>query len=229
MSGQLWQVTVRVALALSIAANIYLLRVVLHRGEVEPGAGRYSLQAGDKVPPIEGKDVDGELVKVRYGMDGRSTVIYVVTPTCVWCERNAPNFTTIVRQAHQSYHFVVVALHRERLEDLASSIPDGVQLIADLSEQSKKRYFLGGTPQTVVVSSGGVVLRNWLGAYSGDLENEVAKYFSVDLPGLTADPAPRDRVCLDELGRAYSRGFVAAIKGAQRECGPDGEWTAPSR
>lgn len=55
----------------------------------------------------------------------------------------------------------------------------------DLTELSKLTYKLGATPQTIVVSPEGKVIKNWMGAYSGDKAREVEEYFNVRLPGLT--------------------------------------------
>ena len=43
---------------------------------------------------------------------------------------------------------------------------------------------LGGTPQTIVISPEGLVLKNWPGAYREQTQREVEDYFQVRLPGL---------------------------------------------
>lgn len=224
-----WRVWLSMALVASIAANVYLFRIAQQRGEGETRGNRYTLREGDRVPPVEGNSREGGSVRVEYGTDARPTVLYVVTATCAWCSRNAENFASIVRQKQQSHRFVVVALHREKLDQLASTMPEGVDLLAEVSEQTKQQYYLGGTPQTIVVSSRGVIVKSWLGAYNDRIGREVADYFDVRLPGLTDNAPATDGGCLDESGRSYSRGFVTTIKGVQRECGADGEWTAASR
>jgi hypothetical protein len=45
-------------------------------------------------------------------------------------------------------------------------------------------YKLGGTPQTLVVSEDGKVMKNWKGAYMSNIQKEVEDYFHIDLPGI---------------------------------------------
>lgn len=59
----------------------------------------------------------------------------------------------------------------------------------DLSPHSTSSYKLGGTPQTLVISSEGRILKSWFGAYSGPVAQEVEEYFSIRLPGIIQDQA----------------------------------------
>jgi peroxiredoxin len=45
---------------------------------------------------------------------------------------------------------------------------------------------LGGTPQTIIVSPDGRVLKVWKGAYADNLRPEVEAYFGIQLPGLVS-------------------------------------------
>ena len=138
-----WRVWLSMALVASIAANVYLFRIAQQRGEGETRGNRYTLREGDRVPPVEGNSREGGSVRVEYGTDARPTVLYVVTATCAWCSRNAENFASIVRQKQQSHRFVVVALHREKLDQLASTMPEGVDFLAEVSEQTKQQVLPG--------------------------------------------------------------------------------------
>ena len=59
---------------------------------------------------------------------------------------------------------------------------------SDLSKETITAYKLGGTPQPLVVSPEGKVLKNWKGAYTGGQESEVESFFQVKLPGLRPQP-----------------------------------------
>jgi hypothetical protein len=66
---------------------------------------------------------------------------------------------------------------------------------------------MGGTAQTLVMSPTGELLRNWFGAYTGNIQKELEEYFSVQLPG-TSEAAPEDqqpasdcRTCEKQSGR----------------------------
>jgi hypothetical protein len=45
---------------------------------------------------------------------------------------------------------------------------------------------LESTPQTIIISPDGRVMKNWVGAYGESLRPEVEAYFGIKLPGLTA-------------------------------------------
>jgi hypothetical protein len=45
---------------------------------------------------------------------------------------------------------------------------------------------LGSTPQTIVISPEGRVLKNWTGSYGEQVQAELEEYFQIRLPGLTA-------------------------------------------
>ena len=93
------------------------------------------------------------------------------------------------------------------------------------TRESVDRLHLGATPQTLVVSADGTVLRNWLGAFTDEIGTEVESLFDVDLPGLTTDLVVKSRsLCVDKQGRRFSPGFVQ--KSQARECGADGTWLA---
>jgi len=62
-----------------------------------------------------------------------------------------------------------------------------MQVYTDLSDDTKKAYKMGGTPQTIVVSSDGQVLQNWNGAYTGEQQKQVEEFFGITLPGLKAE------------------------------------------
>lgn len=65
----------------------------------------------------------------------------------------------------------------------------GVDAVWDLPQAVRDRF--GGTPQTYVVSSTGVVEKTWSGAYNADTQAEVESFFSIQLPGLLAPAKPQ--------------------------------------
>jgi hypothetical protein len=51
------------------------------------------------------------------------------------------------------------------------------------TEQTRAVFKLGGTPRTLLVSSRGILLANWLGAYVS-AQSEIEHQLGVKLPGL---------------------------------------------
>ena len=66
----------------------------------------------------------------------------------------------------------------ENLREHPLGFPVYTKLAADVTWN----YKLGGTPQTILVSPQGKVLRNWSGAFAGRQRDELQRYFPVRLP-----------------------------------------------
>lgn len=229
LNRHLWIYALAFLVVASLGVNAYLFHLVLYPAKTAPRDRAYSLKVGDVVPPIEGKSLDGAPLRVDYGKgDGRPTVVYVLSPGCSWCRRNARNIETVIKRDSGRHRFVVVSLHTEGLQELAKTLPSGIELVAEVSAESRKRYFFGPSPQTLVISDEGVVLRHWNGAYDREVAEQVATYFNVVLPGLTVDVEPTS-LCRDDAGRLYSRGFVAVMSGVRKECGENGKWIGATR
>src|SRR5437762_2392292 len=165
----------RVLLAMlvgSLAMNVYLgvsrtkmtAARVADQGQV--------LRSGTQAPAFEGQDLNGASLSLRYEADTRDTLLYVFSPTCHWCERNAQNINTIVK-ARTDLRVVGVALSGTAAELRESRVPFDV--IVRPTRATIKAYGLGATPMTILISSQGKVIKTWPGAYAGELAADVPK------------------------------------------------------
>jgi len=102
------------------------------------------------------------------------------------------NFKELVARTGTDYRFVGLSLSKEGLSEYVASHELTIPIYTGLSNETKKSYKLGGTPQTIVVSPEGKVLQDWVGAYSGDQKSQVEAFFHATLPGITATPRPTD-------------------------------------
>jgi peroxiredoxin len=175
-----------VLLVVSLGLNVYQGTAHRATAAVEPPA----LKIGEVVPPLEGRGVDGTAARLTYAGAGRSTVLYVFSPSCPWCRRNLPNIRQLVAQRGDRYRFVGVSssdaglaayvVHNGLKFPVYTAIPDAV----------RRAYKLGSVPQMLVIDTDGRVVKNWRGAFTGPNENEIEAFFSVELPGLAeAEPA----------------------------------------
>lgn len=80
-------------------------------------------------------------------------------------------------------------VYRYRLITYESSCCNTHFPVYEVSAESALAYRLGGTPQTIVVSPYGQVVKIWDGAYEGDLKRE----FEVGLPGIVQGEVSRFR------------------------------------
>lgn len=143
------------------------------------------LQVGDSVAPLKVSNLDGQQEVISYQDNEQAVVLYVFTPSCIWCTRNLDNIRALVLNKRNSYRFVGVSLVDEGVKDYVSKNNLSLPVYSALSEETKQEYKFGSTPQTLVISPNGKVLQNWEGAYTGQQQSEIERFFDVTLPGLT--------------------------------------------
>jgi len=146
---------------------------------------------GTRLPALDVQTVEGARVSLAFDSDPRPTVIYVFTPECSWCARNLENVKALMATGQQSYRFVGLSLNPD-VPGVTRYVKDaGLEFPVYLNPSRDVRlaYGLGGTPSTLVVSTEGVLLKSWLGAYTAESQREVQDYFHVRLPGLVARKA----------------------------------------
>lgn len=173
-------------LVCSVLINLFQtkkIRQLRHNLSVLKAEGQLSV--GARVPPIEGRDPDGNVVSLRYQDSEKPTILYVFSPKCVWCERNFQNVTALVSGSSGNYRYVGVSLAMDTLKDYLSTHDYGFPTYVGVSDDVMRAYKLGGTPQTIVVSREGEVLKTWSGAYTGSNKEEIESYFNTALPGIT--------------------------------------------
>ena len=143
---------------------------------------------GARPGTISGTNAAGQKTAISGG--GSGTLVYVFAPTCGWCIKNANNISAVAAAARQrGLRVYAVSLDPKGApEFLKSHGLDAELLLPD--EGTVKRFYLGGTPQTFVLSADGAVIRNWPGAYSSKTESDVEAYFDIKLPGLV-EPVKR--------------------------------------
>jgi peroxiredoxin len=175
-----------VLLTLSLGLNTFLGHRMLTGGPgLPPGPAEPPLQVGDVAPPLELKTVDGQVQSVAYSRT-RPTVLYVFSPACQFCAANFENVRHLARVKGETYDFVGLSLSDKDLGPYLKAHEYGFPVYSVLPA-TQKAYHLASVPQTLVVGPEGRVLQSWLGAYTAEAENEVERYFDVQLPGTTAD------------------------------------------
>ena len=56
-------------------------------------------------------------------------------------------------------------------------------MLRDVSDITRNSLKIGGTPQTIVLSKNGEVLKSWRGAYMSTVKDDVENFFGIRLPG----------------------------------------------
>lgn len=175
------------------------LRNVIHTLKSES-----KLREGNAVPQIEASDLNGQPVTLRYEAEGPPTILYVFTPACGWCTKNLENIKAVAKQTSGSYRLIGLSLSGDKLGEYASDQKLDFPVYTDLPESVRSAYKLTGTPETIIISPEGRVVKRWTGAYTGPLQDEVERFFNLTLPGIVDSPEADKKSC-DDCGDAESR------------------------
>jgi len=172
-------------LVCSLAINLLLARRVASlKRTIGVIKSESRLALGDTLPAIVAKDPHGRTAILDYSETQLPTVVFTFTPTCGWCTKNVMNMRALVENTGSRYRFVGLSLSSDKLIDYVKENKLQFPIYTDLPILTMREYKLGGTPQTIVVSHEGQVIRFWSGAFAEDLQREVEDYFSVKLPGI---------------------------------------------
>src|SRR5258708_39800782 len=107
------------------------------------------LAPGSQAPAFEGTTLTGGKVRLDYGKDARNTLLYVFSPTCHWCERNAANIKAIIT-ARQDLHVVGINLGPKL--DSQSAAKQPFTEVLRPTPQTASAYHLASTPATLLIS-----------------------------------------------------------------------------
>ncbi len=181
----------KVALVVSVTINVLLAHKVrsLDNAQSARVADRL-LQVGTTVPPITAKRLNGDSELISYQGMKQATVLYIFTPTCIWCARNLSNLKTLLDEEGGRYRFIGLSLANDGVAPYVANSDLNVPVYTNLSPETLSAYKLGSTPQTIVISQNGIVLQNWAGAYVGSQKSQVETFFHITLPGLTPTAEP---------------------------------------
>lgn len=171
-------------LALSAVTNILLiLKVRELRVTISALKMEQSTVLGTQLPPLTAQDMSGQSVTIRFDESERPTLLYVFTPACGWCKKNEDNIRSLAGQTSERLRLIGVSLSQDGLAEYVAQNFPSVKVIKP-DAKTITAYKLSGTPTTILVSSQGVVLRVWKGAYNDSIRQELEEYFHVKLPGL---------------------------------------------
>ena len=172
-------------LAVSLSLNVFLGWKVKKRGTTSVPS-KPSTVTGSAFPPLLVRNINNVQETIEYSTSGVPTVLYLFSPTCVWCERNQANIDAVAKMRGGDYRFLTLALNEVKLREYLDSRSTDLPVFKGLARDTMKELGLGGTPQTIVVSPEGRVIKNWSGAYGPEILSEVEVFFGVRLPGITS-------------------------------------------
>ena len=185
-SLRLWDVALVFLLIVSVVLNILLARRINQLTAVENAVMvERQLKVGTQVPVIQANDHNGQPHTIAFNQEDKPTVLYIFTPPCKWCTRNMNNIKELVARKNGEFRFIGISLSTDGLAEYVEKNGLTIPVYTTLSDETRRAYKMGGTPQTIVISPEGQVIQNWIGAYTGEQQNRVEEFFGVTLPGIT--------------------------------------------
>lgn len=171
----------------SLSLNVYLgWQVRRAQPALNIPKNTFRLSPGTKVEPIKVSGPDGKELTISYDLSDKPTVFYVLSPSCIWCERNKANIEKLAETKRNDFRFIGLSLSEPGLQGYLEGHNLNFPVYTRLTSETIAAFGLGSTPQTIVVSPDGRVLKNWTGAYIERIQSEVESYFEIQLPGLTS-------------------------------------------
>ena len=172
-------------LTCSVILNLFLARTTNSlRSALLNVKAEDSLLVGTSLPPIAAKGLDGRPATISYGPDELPAILYVFTPTCGWCTKNIQNIKALAERTKGRYRVIGLSLSSNNLQEYVTKSDFTFPVYSDLSPGVAIKYRMGGTPQTIVISNEGKLIKEWKGAYLGNTKQQIETQFGLELPGI---------------------------------------------
>jgi peroxiredoxin len=174
--------SVHFILAASLFLNVYFgLRV---RALPTSGQSSPAIAVGTRAPNLYAEDMDGTKVVIDWAETSKPWILYIFSPSCVWCQRNTKNFETVVRDRQGDYRIIGLSTTSNQLADYVARQRLSYAVYANPDMSKSPIYGQTATPATYVISTQGIVQAVWRGAYAGDTKKRVEATLNVQLPGI---------------------------------------------
>lgn len=176
-----------VAVVVMAVLNVLLLRQNLQMRRMIDASKPAQLNVGEKVPPIIGRDLNGQPVSVTYtGIEGTRVLLYF-TPSCGYCSEQFPYWRQVIKNAEPSKLEVIGILadteDRSGVADYLRSVDCQDLPVILVPKSLFKDYKLVSTPTTLVIGSDGRVRRAWLGEWNPSMLAAAVAEFGFPISG----------------------------------------------
>ena len=130
------------------------------RGEVDSLKSFQHTRVGVKLPPLTGKDLNGQDVSIAFPAGDQETLVFAFSPSCGHCKETWPAWLELARGC-QSKRVVFANVGGPLSEFLKKyQVGDGV-LLAHLEPASVLAYHFYETPITLLVAPDGTSKNVW--------------------------------------------------------------------
>lgn len=179
--------TLTILLICSIILNLGLS---LRLKQLRPSAANYrkrvEFNIGSVASSFIANDSNGQQVTISYKDSPYPTILYILSSDCSWCSRNEDNIETLAKSVRDKHRLIGISLSTDKLGDYVPKYKynPSFPVYSGLSDTVKISYDLTSTPQTIIISPEGKVIKIWRGAYRDSNLQEIEGYFNIKLPGI---------------------------------------------
>ena len=171
-----------VVLLASVALNLLLFAEVRRLRGALKLPGRTDPLIGARIASFQARDSDSRGVTVTMP-NTRPTLLYVFSPQCDFCVKNENKIAFLTQAIQDKYQILGISIGRNGLGQYLADHGVTFRVLVELDATVAKTLQIGRTtPQTLVVSPIGLVIKNWRGMYSGRTQQEIEDYFGVKFP-----------------------------------------------
>jgi peroxiredoxin len=165
----------------SVVLNVFLAQKVRElTTTINDSRAEMRLDEGETVPILKVNELTGKTITISFSEISQPTILYIFTPQCHWCFENLDNLKILEKQSQGKFRLIGLSLNKDELENYIQK--NGIDFpIYTVSTEVQSVYKFGGTPQTLVVSPDGKVIKNWTGIYVDEVGSEVESYFNFKL------------------------------------------------
>jgi len=169
-----------ILLVLSVSLNVIQGMRLLRLGDVLAGQASV-LKEGSLISSLDVSDLSGRTLRINLASRGLPTLLYVLRPTCIYCERNAITVNKLARQVRGRYQLVGLSLSTAGLGEFVANHHIEFPVYTGVSESVRHEYGLNNTPETILVSPDGRVEKVWFGAYTDDVGVGIERALNIRL------------------------------------------------
>ena len=172
-------------LGASLFLNVLLGYRLFNSAQLQEPVQQIEARTHQRIPTLSLTQADGRPFALQSSGD-KPTLIYLFSPHCAWCARNADSTRSLAAQLDQRVRMVAISVEGGTLMQFAKTHSSSMPMYAITSDADLKLLDFRGTPQTVLLNKDGVVIHNWPGAYMGSTARSIEKSMTVVLPPLSS-------------------------------------------
>lgn len=177
LGARLWSrlplVLLGAAFVLSAATNIVLFRATRnvavdyreYRSEMESRP-----IAGVQLPPLVGKDRNGQPLKVDYEGIKQQTLLLAFSPVCPYCNENWPSWSRVIAASRPELVRVIAidTTGQATHEFLTAHFVGTVTLFKSTDYATNAAYNIQLVPTTMLIRPDGTLRQSWVGVLDAD-------------------------------------------------------------